>query len=164
MHDIALVALHCGLRAGEIFNLKGQNLDFDNQLIHIADPKNGHPRKAYMTEEVKTVLLNRHPPSPGECVFKARDGGPIKVVSRTFYRVAGNLGLHNGIIDPRYKVVFHTLRHTFAGWLALNRETIQTIAELLGHRTLAMTQRYSHLTGDRKKRAVLAMEKLFNNN
>ena len=116
-----------------------------------------------MTEEVKAMLLDRRPPSPSECVFKARDGGPIKTVSRTFDRVAGTIGLNNGIEDPRYKVVFHTLRHTFASWLALNGETIQTIAELLGHRTLAMTQRYSHLTGDHKKRAVLAMEKLFNN-
>jgi integrase len=163
LHDIALVALHCGLRAGEIFNLKGQDLDFDNQLIHIADPKNKHPRKAYMTEEVKTIMLRRRPTYPGECVFKARNGDPIKGVSRTFARLAGKIGLNNGIDDPRYKVVFHTLRHTFASWLALNGETIQTIAELLGHRTLAMTQRYSHLTGDHKKRAVLAMEKLFNN-
>ena len=163
LHDIALVALHCGLRAGEIFNLKGQDLDFDNQLFHISDPKNRHPRKAYMTEEVKAMLLDRRPPSPSECVFKARAGGPVKTVSRTFDRVAGTIGLNNGIEDPRYKVVFHTLRHTFASWLALNGETIQTIAELLGHRTLAMTQRYSHLTGDHKKRAVLAMEKLFNN-
>jgi len=120
-------------------------------------------RPTYMTEEVKAMLLDRRPPSPSECVFKARDGGPIKTVSRTFDRIAGKIGLNNGIEDPRYKVVFHTLRHTFASWLALNGETIQTIAELLGHRTLAMTQRYSHLTGDHKKRAVLALEKLFNN-
>jgi integrase len=133
-------------------------------LIHIADPKNRHPRKAYMTEEVKATLLRRRPPSPSECVFKAKSGRPIKCVSRTFDRVAGKIGLNNGIEDRRYKVVFHTLRHTFASWLALNGETIQTIAELLGHRTLAMTQRYSHLTADHKIRAVLAMEQLFNNN
>ena len=163
-HDIAVVALHCGLRAGEIFNLKGQDLDFDNHLIHIADPKNGHPRKAYMTEEVKAMLLRIRPLSPGESVFKAREGGPIKNVSRTFARIVDKIGLNSGIDDQRYKVVFHTMRHTFASWLALNGETIQTIAELLGHRTLAMTQRYSHLTADHKKRAVLAMEKLFNNN
>lgn len=163
LHDIALVALHCGLRAGEIFALKGQDLDFDNHLIHIADPKNRHPRKAYMTEDVKAMLLRRRPPSPGESIFTARDGSPIKNVSGTFARIAGKIGLNKGIEDPRYKVVFHTLRHTFASWLALNGETIQTIAELLGHRTLAMTQRYSHLTADHKKRAVLAMEKLFNN-
>ncbi len=162
MHDIALVALHCGLRAGEIFNLKGQDLDFDNHLIHIADPKNRHPRKAYMTEDVKTMLHRRHPTSAGVTVFNARDGGSIKNVSRTFARITDKIGLNNGIDDSRYKVVFHTLKHTFASWLALNGETIQTIAELLGHRTLAMTQRYSHLAADHKKRAVLAMEKLFN--
>ena len=162
LHDIALVALHCGVRAGEIFNMRGQDLDFYNQSIHIADPKNKYPRKTYMTKQVNAMLLRRSPTFPGEYVFKARDGGPIKGVSRIFTRTVGKIGLNDGIDDPRYKVVFHTLRHTFASWLALNGETIQTIAELLGHRTLAMTQRYSHLTGDHKKRAVLAMEKLFN--
>jgi integrase len=164
LHDISLIALHCGLRAGEVFNLKGQDLDFNNKMIHIADPKNRHPRKAYMTEEVQAALSKRHPPLPGDLIFKAREGGPIKTVSRTFARITEQIGLNNGIDDPRYKVVFHTLRHTFASWLALNGETIQTIAELLGHRTLEMTQRYSHLTADHKKRAILAMEKLFKNN
>jgi integrase len=120
-------------------------------LIHIADPKNRHPRKAYMTEALDALLLKRHPSSPADHVFKARDRGPTKAVSRTFARVVENIGLNSGIDDPKYRVVFHTLRHTFASWLALNGETIQTIAELLGHRTLEMTQHYSHLTGDHKK-------------
>ncbi|NCN42719.1 tyrosine-type recombinase/integrase, partial [bacterium] len=48
LHDIALLALHCGLRAGEIFNLKTQDLDFGNGLITISDPKNKESRKAFM--------------------------------------------------------------------------------------------------------------------
>jgi site-specific recombinase XerD len=68
------------------------------------------------------------------------------------------LKLNDGIEDPRQKVVFYTLRHTFASWLALQGETIQTIAELLGHRSLAMTQRYAHLTTDHKRQAVLDLE------
>jgi integrase len=159
MHDISLLSLYTGLRAGEIFNLKGQDLDFENELIHVSDPKNKHPRKAYMTEGMKVMLLERRPGTPGEFVFQSKDGGQIKEVSRTFDRVVDQLKLNDGIEDPRQKVVFHTLRHTFASWLALQGKTIQTIAELLGHRTLAMTQRYAHLTTDHKRQAVLDLEK-----
>ena len=50
LHDMALLSLHCGLRAGEIFNLKGQDLDFENEIINISDPKNKERRKAFMTQ------------------------------------------------------------------------------------------------------------------
>ena len=83
-------------------------------------------------------------------------------MSRTFERVIDEIGLNKGVKDPRQKVVFHSLRHTFASWLALQGEPIQVIGELLGHRTLTMTQRYSHLTGDHKRGAAERLEAAFN--
>ncbi|MEI6313650.1 MAG: tyrosine-type recombinase/integrase [Syntrophus sp. (in: bacteria)] len=173
LHDICLLSLYCGLRAGEIFNLRGQDLDFENNLIHIADPKNKHPRKAYMTAKVRGILLARKPESPGQLVFKSREkkknkdisttpDEKITSVSRTFERIIDELGFNSGITDPRQKIVFHSLRHTFASWLALQGEPIQVIGELLGHRTLTMTQRYAHLTGDHKRRAAEKLEACFN--
>jgi integrase len=64
LHDMALLSLHCGLRANEIFCLKGQDLDFNNDLINIADSKNKESRKAFMTESVKKMLASRIPGSP----------------------------------------------------------------------------------------------------
>lgn len=162
LHDICLLSLYCGLRAGEILNLRGQDLDFENDFIHVSDPKNKHPRKAYMTARVKEMLLTRIPESPGEIIFKDRKGGKIKSVSRTFERVVDEISLNDGIKDTRQKVVFHTLRHTFGSWLALQGEPIQVIGELLGHRTLTMTMRYSHLTSDHKRKAAERLEKTFN--
>jgi integrase len=162
LHDMALISLHCGLRAGEIFNLKGQDIDFDNGLIHISDPKNKESRKAFMTEEVKAVLLNRVPASPDEYVFKdRRHGGKVNHVSGQFWRIVKLLGFNDGINDSRQIITFHSLRHTFASWLALQGETLLTIKELLGHKTLAMTIRYAHLIPDHKKRATLKLEELF---
>jgi integrase len=162
LHDMALISLHCGLRAGEIFNLKGHDLDFDNGLIHISDPKNKESRKAFMTKAVKTALLNRVPASPDEYVFKdRRHGGKVNHVSSLFWRVVKHLGLNDGINDPRQTITFHSLRHTFASWLALQGETLLTIKELLGHKTLAMTIRYAHLIPDHKKRATLKLENNF---
>lgn len=161
-HDIALLSLHCGLRAGEVLNLRGQDIDFQNELINIADPKSNKPRKAYMTKAVKEMLLQRIPESPDNFIFKDRKhGGKIKEVSRSYFRTVKELKFNKGISDNRQKVTFHTLRHTFASWLALQGESLITIRELLGHKSFAMTQRYTHLIPAEKRRATLKLEKAF---
>jgi len=163
LHDMALLSLHSGLRAGEIFNLKGQDLDFENGLINVSDPKNKESRKSFMTNAVKEMLNNRRPDSPDKYVFKdMKHGGKINSVSRAFLRAVRRLGLNDGITDPRQKITFHSLRHTFASWLALQGESILTIKELLGHKTLAMTTRYAHLMPEHKRQATLNLEKAFN--
>jgi integrase len=65
-----------------------------------------------------------------------------------------------GITERRQKVTFHTLRHTFASWLAIQGTPILAIKELLGHKSLAMTERYSHLIPDMKREAVAGIAKL----
>jgi len=163
LHDMALLSLHCGLRAGEIFNLRGQDLDFANGLINISDPKNKASRKAFMTEAVKAMLQARGPEKPEELVFKdKRHGGKIKEISSSFEKVVTRLGFNKGISDPRQRLCFHSLRHSFASWLCLQGETILTVKELLGHKSLSMTERYSHLIPDHKRRAILALERTFN--
>ncbi len=163
LHDMALLSLHCGLRAGEIFNLKGHDLDFENGLINISDPKNKASRKAFMTEAVKGMLQARMLEKPEELIFKdKRHKGKIREISSAFEKVVARLGLNEGIQDPRQTVCFHSLRHSFASWLCLQGETILTVKELLGHKSLAMTERYSHLIPDHKRRATLALERTFN--
>ena len=163
LHDMALLSLHCGLRAGEIFNLKTQDLDFENGLITISNPKNKESRKAFMTNAVKEMLLFRVTETPDDLIFKARKHhGRIKAVSQAFRKAVDGLGFNKGVADPRQFITFHSLRHTFASWLALQGEPILTIKELLGHKTLAMTQRYAHLIPDHKRNAALRLENLFN--
>jgi len=171
-HDITLLALHTGMRASEIFALRGHDLDFDQETINIDDTKNKYPRKAFMTSPVKEILTKRKPASPGNLVFKQKpktvkpEAGstqgekeePITEVSRTFDRTVEKLGFNKGITDNRQKVVFHTTRHTFASWLAIQGTPLHVIAELTGHRQMAMVQRYSHLSPDVKRKAVKMME------
>jgi integrase len=163
VHAQALLSLHCGLRAGEIFKLKRQDLDFENGIIRIMDPKNKSPRPAYMTQAVRETLKANLPENPGELIFKHRWNGEARHnVSRTFDRTVKKLGFNKDVEDRRQRVVFHTLRHTFGSWLAIQGTPLLTIKELLGHKTLAMTERYAHLSPDVKKEATLALEASFN--
>lgn len=161
LHDIAVISLHTGARAGEVFNLRGQDVDFETSLLAFVDTKNNETRHAIMTETVREILSRRMPTAPQAYIFTDRQGRKIKEVSNAFENIVDDLGLNAGVTDPRRKITFHSLRHTFASWLALRGETIQTIAELLGHKTLQMTMRYSHLTKDHKRRAVLGLEEDF---
>ncbi len=170
LHDMALLSLHTGMRAGEIFNLKSNDLDFENHIIRITDPKNKNTRHAYMTITIKKMLNARKPDKPEGLLFPARyRRKPIKTsnqneelkvsaISQRFRLIIQKLGFNEGVTDPRQEVSFHTLRHTFASWLALQGESLLTIKELLGHKSMAMTERYSHLTPDHKRLAVKNLE------
>ena len=57
---------------------------------------------------------------------------------------------------------FHDLRHSAASYLAMNGATLPEIAEVLGHKTLQMVQRYTHLSDSHTAKVVASMnEKLF---
>lgn len=157
-HDITLIGLQTGMRASEIFSLRGHDLDFGQESINVDDTKNKHPRKAFMTAAVKDILLQRKPGNPGDLVFKNSKGEQITEVSRTYDRVIDELGFNKGITDTRQKVVFHTTRHTFTSWLAIQGTPLHVIAELTGHRQMAMVERYAHLSPDVKRKAVKLME------
>lgn len=161
LHDIALLSLHCGLRAGEIFNLEWQDVNFGQGQVHVAqlfirDPKNKHNRYAHMTSAVRRMLEHRQE-STGP-VFKTKTGEKIREVSSAFDKAVSAVGLNEGITDRRQRVVFHTLRHTYASWLVEAGTHLFVVKELMGHQTLAMTERYSHVSDERLKAAVNGLE------
>jgi len=123
-------------------------------LIALRDTKNKETRYAPMTEAVKNILKRRMPKDRNALVFATKDGKQIKEVSNAFGRIVERMGLNDGVKDPRQKVVFHTLRHTFASWLAIQGTPLYTIARLMGHKSIAMSERYSHLSPDHKKAAI----------
>ena len=158
VHDQALLSLHCGLRAGEIFALTWADVDLDRGVLTLRDTKSGKTRAALMTDAVSVMLAARKRGAPNELVFPARGGGKIIQVSDAFDRTVRALGLNAGVEDARQKVVFHSLRHTFASWLVEQGVDIYVVKELMGHGNLSMTERYSHLSPDKLRRAVKTLE------
>lgn len=93
-------------------------------------------------------------------VFLDDTGKKIVAISRTFARTVAEIGLNKGITDRRMKVVFHTLRHTYASWLVEKGVDLYTVKELIGHSSLAMTERYSHVGENAKTMAVRKLDKI----
>jgi site-specific recombinase XerD len=68
------------------------------------------------------------------------------------------LGWNDKISDRRLKLVFHSLRHTFASWLIMEGTPLFTVSKLLGHGDIGMTMRYAHLAPDHLRHAAGCLE------
>jgi integrase len=159
MHDMIVLAINTGMRLGEMQRLKRPDVDLEHDLVHILD-RNGKPGGVvYLNEKSRPVMERRLASKrPGPLVFSPPWGGKVREnISQRFKVLADALGFNRNIDDPRQRVVFHTLRHTFASWLALSGKDIYTIKELMRHKTLAMAMRYAHLIPDAKRQAVLSL-------
>ena len=156
-HAASVLSLSCGLRLGEITKLIRSDIDFERGTLYIRNPKNGHSRHAYFTPSVASVLERYRSLLPHESLFpclRPHKRDSVKLCSHTFARTIEKLGFNKGITDRRQKVVFHTLRHTYASWLAAGGVPLQLIADMLGHRSIQMTQRYAHIMPENRMRTT----------
>jgi integrase len=153
-YRISLLSLYSGMRFGEIANLKWQTIDLEHKQITILDPKNGNTRTAFMAEAVYQMFSEMSPGKANDLIFATKEGIPMKQVSDSFMDAVNALKLNDGIEDRRMKVVFHSLRHSCASHLAMSGADLSTVQAVLGHKTIAMTERYSHLTNHHIKSAI----------
>jgi site-specific recombinase XerD len=160
MWEVSLISLHCGLRAKEILKLRWIDINISDGLIQVAG-KGEKTRFAHMTGPVKDMLLSKDIGTPDALLFPDPDGGIRKEIPRTFARVVKDMGFNNGVTLRKDRAVFHTLRHTYASWLVQSGEDIYVVQKLLGHSTLAMTERYSHLSPQNREASVSKIEKIW---
>lgn len=156
-HDMALLALDCGLRFGEIAGLTWQDVDLERKQLLIRDPKARTNRVAFLTVRTFGMLEKCRAQASGGLVFPSRSGGLRDRISHVFRHVADEL-FNADADDPRQRVCFHTLRHTFASWLVEAGTSLYAVKELMGHADFAMTQRYSHLSPEGLRAAIGVLE------
>ncbi|NDV24303.1 site-specific integrase [Desulfovibrio sp. JC022] len=159
-HDMALLALRCGLRFGEIAALTWHDLDLEGKKLSIRDTKGKVNRQAYLLSDTLEMLSSRfdeHKGPDSDLIFPSRNGKVMDTVSNIFPRIVNPM-FNEGVTDKRLRVYFHTLRHTFASWLVQRGVDLYSVKELMGHEDFKMTQRYSHLSPDGLMRAVEVLE------
>lgn len=156
---ITLISLQCGLRFSEIARLTFGDIDLERNTIWVRDPKNTRSRFAYLTDEVRQAILDMEIKGKSDLIFPDRNGRQRQQMSDTFDRVVESLKLNNGVTDERLKVCFHTCRHSFASWLVQGGEDLLVVKELMGHKSLTMTERYSHLSPHTLQRASKDFDK-----
>lgn len=145
LEPIIITALNTGMRKGEILNLKWSNVDFKNGVIIVEGTKNGEIRKIPMNQKLTQTLEGAKKVSKGDYAF-SENGKPYLDVKTGWWTALERAGVEN--------FTFHGLRHTFGSRLGMAGVDIKTIAELMGHKDIKMTMRYSHPTPEHKRKAV----------
>jgi integrase len=139
---LVVVALHTGLRQGEQLGLCWEHVDFATGIITVRHSKSGDARRLPMNDVARETLRGLAGRLPSPWVFPSRTGeSPLHAknfLRRVFLPAVRGAGIEN--------FRWHDLRHTFASRLVMAGVDLRTVQELLGHKTLAMTLRYSHLS------------------
>lgn len=160
-HGMIVVALHTGLRLGELLALRWDAVDLKaGRLIvrHavargvVGTPKSGGSREVALSETVaRTLKALRH--LRGPLVFcKDDDAMLTKNEAKGPLRRAR---VRAGITA----LGWHDLRHTFASHLTMRGVPLKAVQELLGHATIEMTMRYAHLSPTVARDAVCLLDR-----
>lgn len=140
------VAYGCGLRASELVTLKLRDLDFSSGRLRVFG-KGEKERVVPLLGDVRKIVLdyveNGRPSldvsARGE-VFLSRSGGPLH--REDVWRIIRKRGKAAGIAAVRLHP--HVLRHSFGTHLLRRGMDLRTLQELLGHSSIATTERYTH--------------------
>jgi integrase len=146
-----IVAVYTGMRRSEILGLKWKDCDFKRNIIYLWITKNGEKREVPMSEAVKKALINVSKNPESEFIFCNKVGAQIKDIKKSFFTAVQKSGIKD--------FHFHDLRHTFASYMVMNGTDLNTVRELLGHKSLTMTLRYAHLSPNHKTQAMDSLSK-----
>ena len=156
LRSIIILDLNTGLRRGELFSLKIEDLDFNRNLIHVRETKTGQNRMVPMNATARTLLLeltDQARQAGWQYVFtNPATGKQYKDVKRAFMGALRDAGIQ----DFR----FHDVRHTFGTRAVDEGAPLTGVRDALGHASLATTNRYAHGTDEGKRRAVEAQERV----
>jgi integrase len=148
-----LLAISTGARRGELIRLKWADVDLKAQRAIVNETKNGERRTLPLVGKALEALCELQGPGDNEYVFPQPSGfpGPYESFDAHWYAALEQAC----ILDMR----FHDLRHTTASYLAQQGASLLEIADTLGHKTLSMVKRYSHLAQSHKVSVIERMAK-----
>ncbi len=150
LRPLVVLALATGARKGELLGLDWKDVDLDRRVVRFRDTKNGESRTVPLASTAVAAL--------------AGWGGQADMAGPVFPDLPGTMQkaweaarAEAGLEDFR----FHDLRHSAASYLAMSGASLMDIAAILGHKTLAMVKRYSHLSEQHTAAAVDRMAERF---
>jgi integrase len=146
LYLLVLMALTTGARRGELLGLRWRDIDFDAGTAALARTKNNDRRLLVLTPAV-VEELRRFKAAPGSLVFASKRRPDRAMTIEHPWMLALKAA---GIKAFR----FHDLRHSCASGLARSGATLLEIADTLGHRSLQVTKRYSHLCTDSRRKLI----------
>jgi len=157
--DFVVLLLDTGLRYSEGTNIEWKHIDLKNRSISVFRTKTKTESLIPMTKRLQALLTNRHanPNRNHKWVFPGADGIHPRSKNAT---VITNALKRAGIKG----ISCHSFRHTYASRLVQSGVSLFEVSKLLGHKTMKMTERYSHLSQDSLIRSVNVLDKVMEQN
>ena len=152
VYIFALISISTGARYSEVLHLRTEDIDYHNMQVYYLNTKNKEHRGVPVEKELLDLIKKYAEDNNIESgnIFRAkRNDGEYPYIKGILEDIIKNLGLENFHI--------HDLRHTTASYIAMNGGSLLDIAEILGHKSLVMARRYSHLT---KKHTASVLNKV----
>lgn len=156
LHLAVLLSLTTGARAGEVLGLRWENVDLDRGVALLPDTKNREPRTLAITPEAIALLTARKKKLTATkkkaegLVFPSRENPEKPVWLRNgWVKALKRAGIEN--------FRWHDQRHSVASFLAARGASLKQIGEVLGHRSVAATAIYAHLSQDHAHQLARSM-------
>jgi len=162
-YHLTVLLLYTGARFSEITGassqknksnidtgLKWSDINFNTNTIYFKKTKNGNARHIFINNALLKTINYLKENKKSNLVISTSTGGVILRMPNHFMTALENILPGNQERDTRDKITAHSLRHTHASWLAMDGLDVLQIKEQLGHKTLEMTLRYSHLVPDKR--------------
>ena len=148
------LALYTGMRRGEIFKLRWQDLNFHIGFIHIVNPKGGKSQKIPLNGSAQQIFDRL--PRTSKFVFPGRGGRQRVDINKQVNAIKEEAGL------PKDFRPLHGLRHVYASMLASSGKVdMYVLQKLMTHKSPKMTQRYAHLRDESLKSAAGRTDDIF---
>jgi len=153
LRSIIITALNTGMRKGEILSLRWADVDLENRKITVKKPKNNEIRVIPINQTLYQELAKLSEQPNGAYVFSNEDGETFGDIKKGFLTALKRAGIE----DFR----FHDLRHTFGSHLVMQRIDLKTVQQVMGHKEITTTMRYSHLSPEYVQEAIGRLDKVW---
>ena len=149
----------CGLRCGEVRNLRIGDIDLERKMLHVRQGKGGKdrivPLGIMLQRGIKTYIDTQRPKT---FLFEGNDGQAFS--QRGAQWIIGQAIKKTSIV--KQDVSLHTLRHSYATHLLEQGVSILAIKELLGHAHITTTMVYLHLAIPALAQIISPLDTLYN--
>ncbi|KWA79527.1 hypothetical protein WL30_32650 [Burkholderia ubonensis] len=148
-----LLSMNTGLRRGELFSLRRQDINLERAVLTVRDEnsKSGKTRHIPLNDEALTAMRAWLEQTSTELVFPNPDGERLTTTKTAWLKLLKDAEI------TQFR--WHDMRHHFASRLVMAGVDLNTVRELLGHADLKMTLRYAHLAPEYKAAAVAKLSK-----
>lgn len=155
--EVKSIAEKTGLTPSWVCRLYWADVDLERGIIHNRKTGGKHIIKH---SDVRRIFKERIAKVENPYIWPSQTGSQIwnSGASKSFMQTVQECGINAPGVEFTEKVTFHSLRHTFCSWLTMGGTPLSVVSQAVGHKSEAMTKRYSHLSPETKDKTASLIE------